>query len=270
MRLGALAILLRLQPADGSGMGMPSATLADWTEETGPTCPFNCLRLKGGPTQIDQIGNCGCTCTTGIEAAKDGTIYSEVYINRDGYYAGCGFISDPKIMCGCARECNNLNIPESEVMASGSCPAYKGVEYVQTCDANFRSATLAEGGESTLSAAMDTLASLLGSTSGGASLSTSDADAVAGVVTTLTTHRTTLKVKEALITKALDLIDTYEAGAHGPLFMKASHPGPFKRLQQGADDKHVLDRAMLLLQQVCPALKGYACLLSCVLLAHMR
>ena len=52
-----------------------------------------------------------------------------------------------------------------------------------------------------------------------------------------------------LTDKALDLISEYEGSAHGPLFMKPSAPGYFKRLDQGVYDLHVIDRAMLFLQR---------------------
>ena len=51
--------------------------------------------------------------------------------------------------------------------------------------------------------------------------------------------------------QALDLVDVYEASDHGPLFLKPSAPGTFSRLRsdQSASDPHVIDRAMLFLQQ---------------------
>ena len=58
-----------------------------WSES--PTCPFQCLALSSNGAQLSQIGNCGCDCTLGIELAKDGAVYPEVYtyhVHRSTHY----------------------------------------------------------------------------------------------------------------------------------------------------------------------------------------
>ena len=175
--------------------------LADWTPETGPRCPFECLRLNSNGRQLSQIGNCGCTCTTGIEAAKNGIAYPEVYIVSGGYYANCGFINDPKILCGCARECTNLQVDERELMAGGECPAYLGEQYEQTCDGTFRDSSLAAGGETSLAQAMETLRTVIATTSGSgtAYLGESVVRSIEGATSTIRAHRELIRTKEALI-----------------------------------------------------------------------
>lgn len=71
--------------------------------------------------------------------------FPELYIVKNGYYTRCGFHNDPKLLCGCARECTNLNVDEEELTANGVCPPYQGDVYEQTCDDVYTDATLAAG-----------------------------------------------------------------------------------------------------------------------------
>lgn len=54
-----------------------SRVISGWDDETGPTCPFECLRLQHHGSGASQLGNCGCDCTTGIEPAKNGEMFPE-------------------------------------------------------------------------------------------------------------------------------------------------------------------------------------------------
>ena len=140
-----------------------------------------------------------------------------MYIDATGYYTSCGKIYDDKILCGCARECDNLQVDESELTAGGECPAYKGTVFVQTCDATYTNATLAPGAETELSEAMETLASVIADTAGGATLSEDVRNTLATARATITEYRTDLKTKAALVVQALvflllsgvDLVDSH-------------------------------------------------------------
>ena len=101
-------------------------------------------------------------------------------------------------------------------------------------------ASKATDGETKLVGAMDKLAAHIGGTS---VLSNTDLATESG---RFDEFAQLLKRTPALVKKALDLVDTYESSAKGPLFVAPR--GPFDRVASTVDG-HELERAMLLVQQ---------------------
>ena len=211
------------------------------------TAGYCCTKNTGGCQKLTCSAGCHIAWHTSDEAAC-------VDECEKGNTAGCTFMATDGTqfqncfgheMCGCpaagkGNDWGMANDCSASACADG-CRLAKDVKGHSFYGRNLTDAEIAVANstQSTQEAALDVaLTSLADHVSGKTALSNTDLPTKAA---TFLKHAALMKQGSAVLTKALDLVDAYEASSSGPL------PFPFQRA--GSNDGHDLSRAMLVIQQ---------------------
>jgi hypothetical protein len=250
----ALVLLLLAVPASAAIGSCPSTFVsardlrADREACTAAcnTAGYCCTTNTGGCQKLTCTAGCHIAWHTSDEAAC-------VEGCTKGNAAGCTFTASDGTQfqncagheqCGCAAAANpvwgDANDCSASACAAG-CRLAKDVKGHSFYGRKLTDAEIAAAGssQSTQEAALSAaLTSLADHVAGKTALSNADLPTKAA---TFLNHAALLKQGGAVLTKALNLVDTYEASSSGPL------PFPFQRA--GSNDGHDLSRAMLVVQQ---------------------